>query len=76
MRTRIIMMTVSLVVYCLLINWIGYLAASVMFFLLEFKIAGVKPWATSVILAVVVTGGYYLVFVKFCNMIFPRGILF
>jgi len=76
MKMRIIMMTMALVVYTLLIDLIGYLASSVVFFLLEFRIAGVKSWATSLTLAFVVTGGYYLVFVKWCNMIFPRGILF
>lgn len=76
MKVRMITMIMALVVYCLLIDLIGYLVPSVVFFLLEFRIAGVKSWATSVALAFVVTGGFYVIFLKYCNMIFPRGILF
>jgi putative tricarboxylic transport membrane protein len=63
-------------IYIYLIDVVGYVVATVIFFLLEFKITGVKSWWVNFLLTVVLTGANYLVFVKFCDVVFPRGIFF
>jgi putative tricarboxylic transport membrane protein len=66
---------VSLVVYCLLINFIGYLLSSLIFFLLMFQIFGFK-WFMNAILSVGLSIVFYLIFEYFLTMSFPRGMLF
>lgn len=76
MTIRMISMIVVLVIYAFLINVVGYFFASIVFFLLEFRISGIKSWLITCILTLAFTAGYYIVFVQYCSMIFPRGIFF
>ncbi len=76
MKTRMIGMTAILAGYIFVIGIVGYLVASLPFFFLEFKVAGVRSWVTNVLLTIVISLGFYLVFVQYCSVIFPRGILF
>ena len=76
MRMRIILMIGTCAIYIFLINIVGYLLATLFFFLLEFKAVGIKSWRTNVILTASVSAAYYIVFIIFCDMIFPRGIIF
>lgn len=76
MRIRMISIVVVIGIYVFLINIVGYIAASLLFFFLEFRILGVKSLPMSVILTLCVTAVYYLVFIEYCHMIFPRGIFF
>jgi hypothetical protein len=75
-RNKMMSMAVVLVAYGLLICLSGYLIATIIFFLLEFRIAGVTSWRTNIIWTLVLTGAYYVIFVEYCTMSFPRGILF
>jgi hypothetical protein len=61
-------------IYVLLISLLGYLVSTLVFFLLQFRIQGVKPWL-SLILTIIIATTFYFVFVKYCSLIFPRGIL-
>ena len=63
-------------IYIYSINFVGYTFATAVFFLLGFRIFGVKPWRKVALLTVLLTGIFYVTFVKFCAMIFPRGYLF
>jgi putative tricarboxylic transport membrane protein len=65
-----------LALYILLVYFVGYLVATLTFFLLELKVSGVKSWLTNIILTLVLTIIYYVIFVKFCGMVFPKGIFF
>jgi hypothetical protein len=76
MRMRIILMIGACAIYIFLINIVGYLLATLFFFLLEFKAVGIKSWRTNIILTVSISAAYYIVFIIFCDMIFPRGIIF
>lgn len=76
MRKKMISMILVLAGYLLFIEIAGYLVPTVLFFLLEFRIAGIKSWMTNIVLSVVVTAVYFVVFVQYCSMVFPRGILF
>jgi hypothetical protein len=77
-RMRIKMMsTVAVcVIYIFLIRIIGYPLATVLFFFLEFKVQGIKSWPFIVFLSLILSVLYYLVFVHYCHMVFPRGIIF
>ena len=74
LRKRMIGMILALALYTLVINFFGYLTSTVLFFLLEFRIVGIKSWRTNIILTIVLTAIYYVVFIKYCDMVFPRGI--
>jgi hypothetical protein len=76
MRIRMIGMILVLAIYIFLIDIFGYLVSTTIFFLIELRIVGIKSWKTNIILTIVLTGVYYIVFVEYCNMLFPRGILF
>jgi len=62
--------------YAILIDIIGYVIPTVLFFLLAFRILGVRSWKTNIVLTSVVVAGLYVVFIRYCEMIFPRGIFF
>jgi putative tricarboxylic transport membrane protein len=65
----------SLVVYCLLINFIGYLYSSLVFFVLVLQIFAFK-WYANLILSVVFSLIFYVLFEYLLNMSFPKGLLF
>ncbi|TRZ53336.1 tripartite tricarboxylate transporter TctB family protein [bacterium] len=74
LRKRMLGMILVLALYALVIQFFGYLISTILFFLLEFRIAGTKSWRTNIIITVIITSIYYLVFIKYFQMGFPRGI--
>lgn len=76
MKIRVISIVAIMALYVLLIDVVGYLVATIIFFLLIFKSIGIKSWMPNVILTIVLTAVYYVVFVQYCSMAFPRGIFF
>ena len=62
-------------IYIILIAMFGYLGPSFFFFLLEFRLAGVKSWKRNVLLTLIVTAVFYFVFVQYCRIVFPHGVL-
>jgi putative tricarboxylic transport membrane protein len=76
MRIRMMNMIVVFAIYIFLIDIIGYLVATIIFFLLEFRLVGFKSWVHNVILTLIVTIVYYIVFIHYCSLTFPRGIFF
>src|SRR4030042_3314136 len=76
MRIRMISMTVVLIIYAFLINILGYLLVTFFFFLTEFRIVGIKSWRLNLILAIVLTALYYMIFVEYAKVVFPKGIFF
>jgi putative tricarboxylic transport membrane protein len=76
MKVRLACTVGACVIYVVLINLVGYLLASIIFFVIEFKIEGPKSWLSVVVLSLVVSGLYYIVFVKLCRMVFPAGVIF
>ena len=73
---RVVGVAMILSAYAFLIYYFGYLAASIPFFLLLFRIFGIRSWRTSIILSLLYAGACYAIFVQYCNVIFPRGIWF
>ncbi len=76
MRFRLVGSFAVLTIYIILISIVGYLLASFIFFVLEFRIIGIKSWLGNLILSAFLTAAYYLIFEKYCHMVFPRGFLF
>jgi hypothetical protein len=76
MKIRLMSTVAACVIYIVLISMVGYLLATIIFFFLEFRIERIKSWPSVVALSLVLSGIYYLVFVHFCHLVFPRGIFF
>ncbi len=76
MGIRVLSIVGILALYNFLINITGYLMATIIFFLLEFRAMGIESWKVNVIITVVSSAVYYILFVKCCSMVFPRGIFF
>ena len=72
----VLAMVTIIALYIVLIQFLGYLVATPIFFLLLFRAAGVNSWGRNVALTVILSASYYLIFVHFCSVIFPRGLLF
>jgi hypothetical protein len=75
-RVRLIAITLSLAGYVVLIALVGYLAATFVFFLLLFRIFGGQAWPRSAALSAAIAAVFYVVFVKYCDVIFPHAMLF
>jgi hypothetical protein len=75
MQRRMMIMIGACAFYTFLMSYIGYLLATLFFFFIQFKAVGIKSWRTNILLTLSLTTAYYIVFVKYCNMVFPRGIL-
>ena len=74
-RMKMVGMLAALVLFTILIYVVGFLAASAIFYLLEFRIVGIKSWGANAVLTSIITALYYVVFVHYCNMIFPQGVV-
>jgi hypothetical protein len=76
LRRKLISTIVNCAIYLLLISMVGYLVSTPIFFFLQFRIEGIKSWFRNLTLTVAISATYYLVFVRYCSLIFPRGLLF
>jgi putative tricarboxylic transport membrane protein len=74
--SKVLKMVASFVIYNVLIELVGYLIATILFFLMQFKIVGVRSWRTIFLLSLIGAAVYYILFEKYCSIIFPHGILF
>jgi hypothetical protein len=75
-RATMIGMIIVLVLYLFLIQAVGYLLASIVFFFMEFRMVGIKSWRKDITLTLIFTAVYYVVFIKYCDMSFPQAYLF
>ena len=75
-KITMISMILVMVIYIFLINLIGYLFASAIFFVLINRVVGFRSWLTNLASTTIMTVSYYVIFVKWMGMIFPRGVLF
>jgi hypothetical protein len=73
-RVRLFSSIGVIALYLFLIHTVGYLLSTILFLITQFWISGVKSWKVNIIISIVVTACYYLVFIKYCSMVFPRGI--
>jgi len=75
MRIRLIGSFVTCAIYLVLIEVIGYLIGTMIFFAAMFKIVGIRSWAYNVVLSIAFSVVYYVVFVAYFGMVFPKGYL-
>ena len=54
---------------------LGYLLATLIFFPVAFFVFGVRPWKKSLIVGVVVTAVFYVLFAHFAELPLPKGLL-
>lgn len=76
MRIKLVSTIAACGIYVVLIGIIGYLLATIVFFFLEFRVEGFRSWVSVVIMSLVLSGLYYLVFVRLCHMVLPAGVIF
>jgi len=74
-RAALLLTIGVLVAYGALLQYLGYVAATLAFFLAIFRIMGVTSWRTVAMLSVVSTATYYLFFVHVAGVVFPHGLL-
>ncbi len=74
MKKRMINMIAVFVTYILLIYFIGYFLASIVFFLLIFRVVGVKSWPITIFSTLFLAVSFYICFVYFARLIFPDTI--
>lgn len=75
-RLRVAAISALLAAYILFTDWLGYLAASLVFFVGTLWAFGVRDWRTNIVLSVVLTAACYLTFVHLLGVVFPRTGLF
>ena len=71
-RRKVLSLGAVLAVYIALINVVGYAVATPLFFLGAFRITGITSWRSNIILSLVLSVIFYIVFVYYCNMVFPK----
>lgn len=72
--TMMVSIIAIMALYALLVNWIGYLLASAVFFFVINRVVGFRSWLSNLAVSAVMTACYYVVFVKWMGMLFPRGL--
>lgn len=75
LKIRMISVVVIFAAYIMLIPIISYPIATFLFFLFEFRVIGIKSWRFCFLLSLIIAICCYFIFTKYCNVIFPRGIL-
>ena len=75
-KKTMIGMVAVMIAYIVLMDLVGYLLASVVFFLLVNRIVGFRSWLSNIGVTALMTAAFYLVFVSWLGIVFPRGLLF
>ena len=75
-KKMMISMVVVMIAYIVLMDFVGYLFASVIFFLLINRIVGFRSWLSNLGVTALMTAAFYLIFVSWLGIVFPRGLLF
>ncbi|WP_375459938.1 tripartite tricarboxylate transporter TctB family protein [uncultured Enterovirga sp.] len=70
-----VLFTLAIAGYALLMPWLGYTAATFLFFAVAFGMASRRPWQSTAAMSVVSTALSYVLFVRVANMPLPGGIL-
>ena len=72
---RVILALASLFVYSLVLDWLGFVAASFLLVEILFRIGQPRPWWFLLGISALVTFLSYLVFGVFLHVYFPKGFL-
>jgi hypothetical protein len=69
-------MILVFVIYLTFIHIAGYIFPTLIFFFLEFRLAGVNSWKRNIMLTLLITAVFYLIFIRYCRIVFPQGLFF
>ena len=69
------LVTLVLIAYVAAFPILGYLLATLIFFPVSFFVFGVRPWTKSLIVGVVVTAVFFVLFAHFAELPLPKGLL-
>jgi putative tricarboxylic transport membrane protein len=72
---RLVRAVATIAIFIVLIDIIGFLPASMVFFLLMLRFLGVRSWPTSILLSILFSISIYLLFVQALDMELPGGLL-
>jgi hypothetical protein len=72
LRKKKMLVLATLAGYILLIYFVGYLFASIAFFLMMFRMSGIKSWLTIILFALLFTAFFYIFFIHYGRVMFPR----
>ena len=74
-KVKTVSICISLFIYTTAVNWLGFVLSTLLFVLFLFRTVESESWWRSVMKAVLVTIGNYLVFVVWLGVKLPRGFL-
>ena len=74
-HTSTVAISLSLFVYTIAVNWLGFVLATLMFVFFLFRIVETESWWRSLLKGILVTAGNYLVFVIWLGINLPKGVL-
>ena len=73
--TKIVLVLISLLLYALLMEQLGFLVITLIFFIFLLVVVEKKRWSFAVLVSLIVTLVSYLVFEKALQSQLPRGLL-
>ncbi len=73
-KLKMASMVGALALYIFLLDYIGYFFSSILFFILIKKIVGIRSWLRNLAAGMAMAIIFYVVFVKWLDMIFPQGV--
>ena len=74
-KEKFILICISLFVYAIAVEWLGFILSTFIFVLLLFRLIEAGRWWNSLLKAVLVTAGNYLIFVIWLKISVPIGFL-
>jgi len=72
---KVVAIVVALIVYVLIVPWLGYLLSTFMLLLFLFKAGGFRKWALIAVAAFLTISISYLLFSYWLGLRFPKGFL-
>ena len=73
--TKIVLVLLSLFLYALLIEWLGFLIVTLLFFIFLLGVVEKRKWLPAVLVSLIVTAMSYLVFETGLQSQLPKGLL-
>ena len=75
-EAKVLIMTALLVLYILMMQWIGFFVSTFLLVILASRLMEAKDWVRPIVLSAGVCLFCYFLFVVWIKLSFPRGILF
>jgi hypothetical protein len=73
-RNMVLLVAMVLILYTAVIPLLGYLLATALFFPVIYLIFGVRPWTKSVVVGVITTALFYVIFAYLAELPLPKGL--